>query len=66
MFPLSLEKRPYERKEHKIDREKLRKYCEENPFATHTEAAVHFGCFESGIQSAKKALGITRKKTKIL
>ena len=37
----SLEKRPYEHKEHKIDCEKLRKYCEENPFATHTEAVIH-------------------------
>jgi transposase len=58
----SLENRTLNRKPRKIDREELRKYCQENPFATHKEAAVHFNCNESGIRHAKKALGITRKK----
>ena len=47
----------------KIDREKLCKYCEENPFAMHTEAAVYFGCSESGIR-CKKSLGYHAKKNK--
>ena len=29
----ALENRPLDRKLHKIDRDKLLKYCEENPFA---------------------------------
>ena len=58
----SLEKRPLNRKPYKIDREALRKYCENNPFATHKEAATVFNCNEGGIRHAKKALGITRKK----
>lgn len=58
----SLEKRPLNRRPHKIDRGELEKYIKENPFATHIEAALHFGCSESGIRHAKKALGITRKK----
>jgi transposase len=58
----SLENRPLNRKPRKIDRDALRKYCEENPFATHREAAVFFNCEETGIRHAKKALGITRKK----
>jgi transposase len=58
----SLENRPLDRKPYKIDREALRKYCEENPFATHKEAAVYFNCDERGIRHAKKALNITRKK----
>lgn len=58
----SVEKRPLDRKPRKIDRDELKKYCEENPFATHIEASVHFGCTETGIRHAKKALGITRKK----
>ena len=58
----SLENRPLDRKPHKIDREALRKYCDENPFATHIEAAAFFNCNERGIRHAKKALGITRKK----
>jgi transposase len=59
----SLEKRPLDRKPSKIDRDELLKYCQENPLATHIEAAAHFGCSEGGIRHAKKALGITRKKT---
>ena len=58
----SLENRPLDRKPHKIDSDALKKYCEENPFATHKEAAAHFDCDESGIRHAKKKLGITRKK----
>jgi transposase len=58
----SLENRPLDRKPTKISDDKLRKYCEENPFATHIEAAVYFKCSESGIRKAKKRLGITRKK----
>lgn len=58
----SLENRPIDRKPYKIDRDELRKYCEENPFATHKEAAAHFNCGERGIRHAKKALKITRKK----
>ena len=58
----SLKNRPIERKPYKIDREALKKYCDENPFATHKEAAIHFNCDERGIRHAKKALGITRKK----
>lgn len=59
----SLENRPLNRKPHKINRDELLQYCKENPLATHKEAAVHFNCSESGIRSAKKAIGITRKKT---
>lgn len=59
----SLEKRPLNRKPSKINRDELRKYCEDNPHATHIEAAAHFGCSESGIRHAKRALEITRKKT---
>jgi len=58
----SLANRPLDRKPYKIDRDALRKYCNENPFATHKEAAAHFNCDESGIRHAKKALKITRKK----
>ena len=58
----TLENRPHDRKPRKIDREALLKYCEENPFATHIEAAIYFSCDERGIRHAKKALGITRKK----
>lgn len=57
-----LEDKPLNRKPYKIDRDELKKYVAENPFATHIEAALHFGCTESGIRHAKKALGITRKK----
>jgi transposase len=57
----SLEKRPLDRKP-KIDLEALREYCEKNPFATHVEAGVHFGCSERVIRYAKDKIGITRKK----
>jgi transposase len=58
----SLNNRLLDRKPTKIDDEALRNYCEENPFATHIEAATHFDCSESGIRKAKKRIGITRKK----
>jgi transposase len=58
----SLQPRPIDRKPTKIDREELRKYCKENPLATHKEAAEHFNCSEAGIRKAKKIMGITRKK----
>ena len=58
----SLEKRPLDRKPRNIDLNELRKYCEENPFATHVEAGVHFDCTERVIRHAKKLLGTTRKK----
>ena len=58
----SLENRPLVRKPRKINREELQRYCDENPFATHLEAAAFFNCSESGIRSVKKILGITRKK----
>jgi len=57
----SLEKRPLNRKP-RIDLDALRKYCEENPFATHIEAGVHFNTNERNIRYAKNLLGITRKK----
>ena len=58
----SLDKRPLNRKPTKIADDELRKYCKENPLATHIEAAVYFGCTEAGIRKAKKRLNITRKK----
>ena len=58
----SLKNRPLDRKPRKINHDELRKYCEENPFATHIEAGDHFGCSERVIRYAKKALKITRKK----
>ena len=58
----SLENRPLNRGAYKINREKLLAYYRENPFSTNAETAVVFGCSVSGIRSAKKALGITRKK----
>jgi len=58
----TLEKRPLERKEYKIDREKLLEYYRENPLSTNKEAASAFNCSVSGIRSAKKVLKITRKK----
>ena len=57
----SLENRPLNRKPG-IDLDELRKYCQKNPFATHVEAGVHFGCSERVIRYAKGILGITRKK----
>lgn len=56
------DKRP-ERTAYKIDRDKLLEYYRQNPFSTNRETAIAFGCSVSGIRSAKKVLGITRKKT---
>ena len=61
----SLENRPLDRKPRKIDIDELRKYCEENPFATHVEAGNHFGCSERVVRYAKKILRITRKKRQL-
>jgi transposase len=59
----SLEDRPSKRTAYKIDREKLLKFYEENPYSTSAEAAVAFNCSDSGIKHARKAVKITRKKT---
>jgi len=58
----SLDNRPLDRGAYKIDREKLLDHYRENPYSTNKEAAVAFNCSISGIRSAKKVLGITRKK----
>jgi seryl-tRNA(Sec) selenium transferase len=62
----SLESRPLHRIAYKIDREKLLKYYEENPYSTNQETAIAFNCSVSGIRSAKKAANITRKKTQFV
>jgi len=59
----SLENRPLNRKQLKIDLDALQEYCDKYPFATHLDAVAYFECSESGIRKAKKKLGITRKKT---
>jgi transposase len=59
----SLENRPLIRTGYKIDREKLLEWYRRNPCSTNKETAVEFNCSASGIRSAKKVLGITRKKT---
>ena len=59
----SLENRPLIRTAYKIDREKLLEWYRENPYSTNKETAVAFNCSASGIRDAKKAMGITRKKT---
>jgi transposase len=59
----SLENRPSIRTGYKIDRGKLLEYYRENPYSTNKETAIAFNCSISGIRSAKKFLGITRKKT---
>jgi len=59
----SLKDRPRNRTAYKIDREKLLEWYGENPYSTNKETAIAFNCSVSGIRSAKKALGITRKKT---
>ena len=58
----SLDKRKLDRKPRKIDLDELKQYCENNPFATHIEAGIHFGCSERVVRYAKNILGITRKK----
>lgn len=59
----SLENRPLSRTGYKIDREKLVEWYRKNPYSTNKETAIAFSCSISGIRSAKKVLGITRKKT---
>ena len=61
----SLENRPLNRTAYKIDREKLLEWYRENPYSTNKETAIVFHCSVSGIRSAKKVLGITRKKTQL-
>lgn len=61
----SLENRPLNRTAYKIDREKLLKWYRENPYSTNKETANAFHCSVSGIRSAKKVMGITRKKTQL-
>jgi transposase len=58
----SLENRASTRTAYKIDREKLLEHYRENPLSTNKETAIVFNCSVSGIRSAKKVLGITRKK----
>jgi hypothetical protein len=59
----SLENRPLTRTGYKIGRDTLLSWYRENPYSTNKETAVAFDCSVSGIRSAKKVLGITRKKT---
>jgi transposase len=59
----SLENRPLIRTAYKIGREKLLEWYRNNPYSTNAETAAAFNCSISGIRSAKKVLGITRKKT---
>jgi hypothetical protein len=59
----ALENRPLNRGAYKIDREKSLEYYRENPYSTNKETADAFNCSVSGIRSAKKVLGVTRKKT---
>jgi len=59
----SLENRELNRTAYKIDREKLLEWYRDKPYSTNKETATAFNCSVSGIRSAKKVLGITRKKT---
>lgn len=59
----SLKNRELNRTAYKIDRDKLLQWYRENPYSTNREAAIFFNCSVSGVRSAKKNLGITRKKT---
>jgi transposase len=59
----SLSNRPSTRGAYKIDREKLLEHYRQHPYSTNQETAIVFNCSVSGIRSAKKLLGITRKKT---
>ena len=59
----SLSNRPLNRTAYKIDRAKLLAWYQTNPYATNKETAIAFDCSVSGIRSAKKVMGITRKKT---
>ena len=62
----SLEDKPPNRKAYKIDREKLLAYYKENPYSTDEETALAFNCSTSGIEHARKAANITRKKTQLV
>ena len=59
----SLENRPLNRGAYKIDRKKLLEWYRKNPCSTNKETAIAFNCSVFGIRSAKKVMGITRKKT---
>ena len=59
----SLSNRSSTRTAYKIDREKLLEWYRENPNSTNIETSIAFACSVSGIRSAKKVMGITRKKT---
>ena len=59
----SLKNRELNRTAYKIDRDKLLQWYCENPYSTNKETAIAFNCSVSGLRSAKKVLGITRKKT---
>ena len=59
----SLKNRTLNRTAYKIDRDNLLQWYRENPYSTNKETAIAFNCSVSGIRSAKKVLGITRKKT---
>jgi len=59
----SLSNRLSTRTAYKIDREKLLEWYRKNPYSTNKETAIAFNCSVSGIRSAKKVMGITRKKT---
>ena len=59
----SLKNRELNRTAYKIDRDELLQWYRENPYSTNKETAMAFNCSVSGIRSAKKVLGITRKKT---
>lgn len=59
----SLKNRALNRAAYKIDHDKLLQWYRENPYSTNKETAIAFNCSVSGIRSAKKVLGITRKKT---
>ena len=61
----SLKNRELNRTAYKIDRDKLLQWYRENPYSTNKETAIAFNCSVSGIRSAKKVLGITRKKTQL-
>ena len=58
----SLQNKPISRTPAKIKHDELLKYCEDNPFATHVEAAMHFEYSEAAIRKVKRKLNITRKK----
>jgi len=58
----SLEKRPLDRKNRKIDPVKLAAAIEKTPDAYLSELAEPFGCTEDAVSKALKRMGLTRKK----